>query len=181
MGIGMIIGANIQRAFSTSIFDPAVRDQIREEWEVTYANHDRRMDRMQEAWQVEAQRYSQLQLDIIDERKKWDAERRVRERIREEERMEEVERRRRERQKEIEEEERKRANLRWGELQKSDQCLRYGARKYSAKLQVPEDYNNSVKGCRETEIEIHGRKLLPTDCDDQVCVQPSLLAVWVLK
>ena len=68
------------------------------------------------------------------------------------------------------EEEEKRALIVWENLTPSKKCLRYGTREYSATLaQVPFGLD-PLKECRKKSINIHGRKILPSRCDTQVCL-----------
>ena len=117
---GGFVGASIQYATSQNIYDPAVRDYIRRQWEA--------------------------------ERRGWERERR---------------------QREAEEEARQRAQIHWLALESSQHCERYGTRKYWAKMGPLADDYDPMKACWTAEIEIHGRKMKPTYCEDKVCSADS--------
>ena len=98
--------------------------------------------------------------DVPDHiRRQWEAERREWERER--------------RQREAEEEARQRAQIHWLALESSPNCERYGTRKYWAKMGPLVGGYDPMKACWTSEIEIHGRKMKPTYCEDKVCLADS--------
>ena len=54
-------------------------------------------------------------------------------------------------------------------LESSPDCERYGTRKYWAKMGPLVGGYDPMKACWTSEIEIHGRKMVPTYCEDKVC------------
>ncbi|KAJ2927074.1 hypothetical protein H1R20_g10003, partial [Candolleomyces eurysporus] len=122
-------------------------------------------ERAQERAQWEAERRKDL-ADWDRKRAQWQAEQRERERLQEERMKLELEKKRRELEKEKEEEEKKRAGLKWQDPQPDQLCLRYGTRRYTAKLEnVPNGYSR-MKACHETQAWINGRWATPSQCDD---------------
>lgn len=150
---------------------------VRAEWLVERQEHDRQRSLMvgeRLSWQVEREeqgrKLSELRRRIEQERLDWDAEKRDRERNREEYEREMERKRQREdaERRKREEEDRSRAGLRWETLVPEERCLRYGTREYTARLSnIPQGYDK-MKGCRETEAEIHGNSVKPDYCEDQV-------------
>ncbi|KAJ2932416.1 hypothetical protein H1R20_g4728, partial [Candolleomyces eurysporus] len=138
----------------------SIREAMRKERE------DWIKERTLERAQWEAER-SKERTDWEKERIQWRAERRERERLQEEQMRLELEKQRRESEKEKEDEEKKKAGLRWQDPQADEHCLRYGTRRYTAKLEnLPEGYNR-MKACHETQAWINGRRMPPTQCDDR--------------
>ncbi|KAJ2929919.1 hypothetical protein H1R20_g7165, partial [Candolleomyces eurysporus] len=118
----------------------------------------------QHASAFEAMRKERAEWDKA--RAQWQAEQREHERLQEEQMKLELERQRRQLEKEKEDEERKKAGLKWQDPQPDEHCLRFGTRRYTAKLEnLPEGYNR-MKACHETQAWINGRWVLPTQCDD---------------
>ncbi|KAJ7199542.1 hypothetical protein C8J57DRAFT_457833 [Mycena rebaudengoi] len=75
---------------------------------------------------------------LVHDKEAWEAEKRADERRKEEE------------------QERLRATFYWKDLRAEQRCLRYGARRYSARVaNVPREYD-PVQACKETAVEIHG-------------------------
>ena len=194
--IGGFVGASIQYATSQNIYDPAVREYIRRQWEAerrgweTERQREReeaaKRRRQREAEEEEerqreqkeaAERRRQRQAEeererqreqeeAAERRRQWEAERRGWERERQKEKGEAEERRR---QREAEEEARQRAQIHWLALESSQHCERYGTRKYWAKMGPLVGGYDPMKACWTSEIEIHGRKMKPTYCEDKVC------------
>lgn len=99
------------------------------------------------------------------ERKKWAEESEAREQVRLVERKLELERRRKEEKREKEEARQQKARMRWAKPQPDPQCLRYGTRVWTAKLEnIPANYNPAT-ACYETKALIHGRSLKPDFCE----------------
>ena len=139
---------------------------------------------MRAKWEVEINQHNDLRQRMAEERSQWDSERQAWEEVRLGERKEALEERRRAREKEEEEEEKRRAGIHWMELVRAPHCMQYGTREYRAKLgpQISWGFDR-LKACRETDIEIHGRMMKPSRCDDMVCCQFVLilksLIVWL--
>ncbi|KAJ2927080.1 hypothetical protein H1R20_g10005, partial [Candolleomyces eurysporus] len=143
------------------------RAQERDQWEARRRKEhaDWEKERAQERAQWEAERRKDL-ADWDRKRAQWQAEQRERERLQEERMRLELEKKRRELEKEKEDEEKKRAGLKWQDPQPDQLCLRYGTRRYTAKLEnVPDGYNK-MKACHETQAWIGGRWVTPSQCDD---------------
>ena len=68
------------------------------------------------------------------------------------------------------EEEEKRALIVWENLTPSNKCLQYGTREYSATLTHVPLGLDPLKECWKKSIDIHGRQILPSRCDTQVCL-----------
>jgi hypothetical protein len=156
-----------------------VRDHIRANWESEIKQHnDIRLE-----WEVEVSQHNNLRQRMADERSKWDSERQAWEEVRLGERKEALEELRRAREKQEEEEEKRREEIHWLELVRAPHCTKYGTREYHAKLGPVSWGFDKLKACRETEIEIHGRMMKPSRCDDNVCCQFVLnlksLIVWL--
>lgn len=121
-----------------------VQDKIRREWEHWEAE-EREHQVLRDAWNLERNA-------MVMEREQWRKER------------EDHENRQRR------EEEEKRALIVWDNLTPSDKCLRYGTREYSATLaQVPIGLD-PLEECWKKSIDVHGRQILPSRCDTQVCL-----------
>ena len=102
------------------------------------------------------------------ERKQWEEEHKAREKVRLGERQLELERKRRQAEKEIEDEKKAKAGVRFANPQPEPQCLRYGTRKWTAKLDnVPTGFD-PILVCRETKAHVNGRWLLPDTCENKV-------------
>ncbi|TFK38858.1 hypothetical protein BDQ12DRAFT_604785 [Crucibulum laeve] len=170
-----LLGALVQPYLSSDTSNPIVRDRIRREWTEELKRHTTWLE------MIETQRVRWIQESNEHEilRQKMDREFENWARAREDwalekagwEKESESEREKRRKEREMEEKEekeyRERAGILWSNLQQDPHCLRYGARKYSAKLEhVPESYN-PIKACRQTPIAIHGREILPTHCEHQ--------------
>ncbi|RXW20267.1 hypothetical protein EST38_g5588 [Candolleomyces aberdarensis] len=143
------------------------RAQERDQWEARRRKEhaDWEKERAQERAQWEAERRKDL-AEWDRKRAQWQAEQRERERLQEDRMKLELEKKRRELEREREEEEKKRAGLKWQDPQPDQFCLRYGTRRYTAKLEnVPDGYNK-MKACHETQAWIGGRWVTPSQCDD---------------
>jgi hypothetical protein len=92
---------------------------------------------------------------LVHDKEAWEAEKRADERRKEKE------------------QERLRASFYWEDLRAEQRCLRYGARRYSARVaNVPREYD-PVQACKETAVEIHGVEIRsPTQCEDKVIYIP---------
>ncbi|KAJ7236489.1 hypothetical protein C8J57DRAFT_1530039 [Mycena rebaudengoi] len=90
--------------------------------------------------------------ELVHDKEAWEAEKRADERRKEEE------------------QERLRATFYWEDLRAEQRCLRYGARRYSARVaNVPREYD-PVQACKETAVEIHRVEIpSPTRCEDKGC------------
>ena len=136
-------------------------ESMRSKWTVEVGEHDKERKR----WDVERKEREEerehARREWNEERKRWDLERRERE-------AEERQRQREKEERKREEEQRKRANLYWEDLKAMTKCVRYGTREYTAKLaNIPQGYD-PLKGCLETEGDIHGVKMLPDHCENKV-------------
>jgi hypothetical protein len=116
-------------------------NKIRREWEAEERDHQA----LRDAWNSERKA-------MVMEREQW-----------REERADHDNRQRRE-------EEEKRALLVWENLTPSNKCLRYGTREYSATLAHVPLGLDPWKECWKKSIDIHGRQILPSRCDTQVCL-----------
>ena len=115
-------------------------DKIRREWEAEELEHQA----LRDAWNSERKA-------IVMEREQWRKER-----------LDHENRQRRE-------EEEKRALIFWENLTPSNKCLRYGTREYSATLAHVPLGLDPLKECWKKSIDIHGRQILPSRCDNHVC------------
>ncbi|KAF8173476.1 hypothetical protein BJ912DRAFT_991953 [Pholiota molesta] len=126
------------------------------------------------AWAEEERQHRDWVADMHAERHTWLADRRKRE---------DVDRRERE------EMERKRRGIEWRGLEPG-QCMRYGVREYTSVLgNVPLGVN-PVDECWAKSAHIHGRELLPSQCEDKgYCgkvtghwevdfIEPECTATW---
>ena len=120
-------------------FNPT-NQQARREWEAEEREHQV----LREAWILERK-------TMVMEREQWRKER-----------EDHANRQQRK-------EEENRALLVWEDLTPSDRCLRYGTREYSAKLSHVSIGLDPLKECWKKSIDIHGRQILPSSCDTQVC------------
>ncbi|KAH6905592.1 hypothetical protein BKA70DRAFT_1225311 [Coprinopsis sp. MPI-PUGE-AT-0042] len=139
--------------------DPAVRERIRSNWEKEYQHHQVQVDKMQDAtvkWAEEIRAHDASRLAMQSERAGWEAERKKWEK-----------KKRRELEKEKEKEDKGKAGIKWAGPQPDPHCLRYGTRKWTAKLDnVPAGYD-PIFVCRETKALIHGRWVLPDNCENK--------------
>ena len=123
------------------IFCYPAHDKIRREWEAE--EHDHHI--LREAWNSERKA-------MAAEREEWRKERADHENWKHRE------------------EEGKRSLIVWENLTPSNKCLRYGTREYSATLANVPIGLDPLKECWKKSIDIHGRQVLPSRCDTQVCV-----------
>ena len=66
----------------------------------------------------------------------------------------------------------KRGQIEWQGLQRQ-RCIRYGTREYTATLSHVPLGLNPMDECRSKSLQINGRDLLPTRCEDQVSFPSS--------
>ena len=116
-------------------------DKIRREWEAEEREHQV----LRDAWNSERNA-------MVMERDRWRKERSDHEN------------------RQHREEEEKRALIVWENLKPSNKCLRYGTREYSAELTHVPLGLDPLKECWKKSIDIHGRQILPSRCDTQVCL-----------
>ena len=163
--------------FSSDVLNSAVRDRIRNDWDKEYERHQAQVDRMQiltGKWadEVEAHDVARVAMQTergewAVERKKWEKEHEAREKVLLAERQLELEKKQREAEKEKEREKKEKAGIKWVEPQPEPHCLRYGTRKWTAKLDnVPAGYD-PILVCRETKALVNGRWLLPDNCENK--------------
>ncbi|KAH6897778.1 hypothetical protein BKA70DRAFT_1315721 [Coprinopsis sp. MPI-PUGE-AT-0042] len=177
--IFFVIGWGTRGAWSSipDILNPADRDRIRSDWEKEYQHHQARIDRMEgivAKWADEVEAHGAARLAMQTERagweverKKWEKEHEEREKVLLAERKLELEKKRREEEREKEEEDKAKAGIKWAEPQPDPRCLRYGTRKWTAKLDnVPAGYN-AILLCQQTKALIHGRWVLPDNCENK--------------
>ena len=160
-----------------------IHENIRREWEAEERGHQVLRDAWiserkamvvdRETWQKERADHSLERETAAAERERWrkdrDLESKAAAAEREQWRKERIDHENRERQ----EEEQKRALIVWENLQPS-KCVRYGTREYSATLgNVPLGLD-PLKECWNKGIDIHGRQILPSRCDTQVCSSQSV-------
>ncbi|EDR05326.1 uncharacterized protein LACBIDRAFT_329727 [Laccaria bicolor S238N-H82] len=165
--IGGFVGASIQYATSQNIYDPARRRQ----WEAEEERERQREE--EEAAERHRQREAEEERELQREQEEVAERRRQREaeRPRWEKEQEEAEERRR--QWEAEEEAMQRAQIHRLALESSQHCEWYGTRKYWAKMGPLVGGYDPMKACWTSEIEIHGRKMKPTYCEDKGCTAPG--------
>jgi len=153
------------------------REQLYELWRVENATHTakinfwREEDLEREREAVEHERFKrgreQREAQEHEEvRKKWERE------VGEHE-HEERERRKRER------EERQKMKFFWMDIE-ATHCVRYGTRKYTARLaNVPDGFEHRVEACEETELSINGKVKGPTRCEDRVGL--GVYGIWEVE
>ncbi|KAH6897777.1 hypothetical protein BKA70DRAFT_1315719 [Coprinopsis sp. MPI-PUGE-AT-0042] len=140
------------------------QDCVHSDWAKEYQRHLEQMQAERAQWEIE--------------RKGWVEEDRAREKVQQAERLLEVDRQRRKDKEERQEGERRRARVRWAKPQPDTHCLRFGTRKWTAKLEdLPADYN-PVTMCQETKALIHGRWLLPNECE--VDTRAGTFGTWYI-
>jgi len=130
--------------------DPQVRERSREEWSKEFLEHEKHV----------------AEREVVKARWAWEDERHAvrlreweQERIQHELKLKERARR--------EEEERKRLDLFWGRVE-THQCKTYGTREYTAVLMnLPMGWDQRVKACKATPLEVHGVTHMPTSCEDR--------------
>ena len=147
LGYSLIIGISLFVA--ATYFYPTIQahwhNKIRREWEAEEREHQA----LRDAWNAELKA-------MVMEREQWRKERADHENRRQRE------------------EEEKRALIVWDNLTPSNKCLRYGTREYSATLAHIPLGLDPLKECWKKSIDIHGRQILPSRCDTQVCLFLSL-------
>ncbi|KAJ2932384.1 hypothetical protein H1R20_g4717, partial [Candolleomyces eurysporus] len=175
--MGSLIAWVAQDVWAMSVLNPSALERRRLGWDKDYTKHLAQISTMQDItakWAQEIQQHATAReamrkerADWDKERAQWQSDRREHERMQEEQMKLELERKRRELEKEKEEEEKKKVGLKWQDPQPDQHCLRFGARRYTAKLEhIPAGYNR-VRACRETQAWVNGKWAAPTDCDDR--------------
>lgn len=170
-------------SFFPDITDPAVRDRIRINWEKEYQEHQVQVGKMQETtlkWAEEIRSHDAARLAMQRERDGWEVERKKWEKVHEErekilldERRLELERKKREEERRKEKEDKEKAGIKWAEPQPDPHCLRYGTRKWTAKMDNVPAGQDPVSVCWETKAFIHGRWVLPDNCENKVWSRSS--------
>jgi hypothetical protein len=128
----------------------AQRELKRKEWDKEYQQHSKKMQAANAQWERE--------------RKDWLKDDRAREKVRQAERLLEVERQRKKDREKEEDKQRKKATVQWAKLQPDQQCLRYGIRKWTAKLENVPSESDPISTCQKKKAWIHGLWVLPDDC-----------------
>ena len=115
-------------------------------------NENKRWEAIRQGWATEVAKHQALRLKMNQDEAVWE-ERRAKHEEEERERHED--------------EIRKREGISWEGLTAA-RCSRYETREYTAVLShVPLGFD-AVEECRKKAINIHGRDLLPSRCEDQV-------------
>ncbi|KAF9037078.1 hypothetical protein BJ165DRAFT_1353675 [Panaeolus papilionaceus] len=58
------------------------------------------------------------------------------------------------------------ATPKWENLRRSEHCLRYATREYTARLANAPNGADGFRACKMTPVVIHGREMHPTFCQD---------------
>ena len=138
-------------------------ETIRQGWALEVAEHqeqerqrqdneNKRWEAVRQGWATEVAKYQALQLKMNQDEAVWE-ERRAK--------HEEEERKRHE------DEVKKREGISWEGLTAA-RCSRYATREYTALLSHIPLGVDAMDECRKKSINIHGRDLLPSRCEDQV-------------
>ncbi|EIW74518.1 hypothetical protein CONPUDRAFT_140369 [Coniophora puteana RWD-64-598 SS2] len=153
------------------------REEIRKEWHLEVIEHERKEHEREEVrkeWQCEAVEHERFERERQqreareheEARQKWERE------VIEHE-CEERERRKREW------EERQKMGFFWMDIE-ATHCVRYGTRKYTARLaNVPDGFEPRVEACEETELSINGKVKGPTRCEDRVGL--GVYGIWEVE
>jgi hypothetical protein len=164
--LGVLVAWFIQDIWAMAILNPSAMEKRRLGWDRDYSKH---------LAQVSTILQEREQWD--KDRAQWQAERREYDLLQQERMKIELELKRRALEKEEEEE----ARLKWQDPQPDQHCLRFGTRRYTAKLEnVPQGYNR-MKACHGTKAWINGRWVTPAQCDDRVSVGPPTLAYSLIN
>ncbi|KAF8958098.1 hypothetical protein BDZ97DRAFT_70306 [Flammula alnicola] len=124
---------------------------VRKEWEGERVDFREKQRLEEENCKTVRKAWEEEHAVIHNDRKRWDQERKNKE---DQERYEK------------DEESRKRRGIAWDGFQALG-CLRYETRQYTATLvNVPLGFN-AVDECQKKAIQIHGRDLFPSRCEDQ--------------
>ena len=127
----------------------AKHEDVRQAWNIEELNHSKERDE----WALEVAKHQELRAQMNHEEATWEDRRASREE--------------RERQRHDDEVTKKREGLSWEGLAPA-RCLRYATREYTAVLaHVPLGFD-ALAECRNKTVNIHGRDLLPSRCEDQV-------------
>ncbi|KAI6025136.1 hypothetical protein PISMIDRAFT_672937 [Pisolithus microcarpus 441] len=119
-------------------------------WEVEEENHLQEMEQWRTKWQQEEENHHRA---MEQQRAEWRWE------------VEEHDRLERER-RDQEKLERQKMDMFWDQVE-AHHCTTYATREYTAYLaNLPVDYPHRMEACKETPLEIHGRKHLPKYCED---------------
>jgi hypothetical protein len=120
----------------------AYHEVVKRGWDLEERYHDG----LRDTWATEKRQHEEFRIQMDLERKAVEEERRRRR----------------------EEEIKKRAGISWEGLEAGEHCLRYGTREYTAILtHVPAGFD-ALEECRNIPIEVHGKFILPSRCEDQV-------------
>ncbi|KIM47271.1 hypothetical protein M413DRAFT_23494 [Hebeloma cylindrosporum] len=141
------------------MLNAAYHEALKRGWDIEERYHQN----LREAWTTEKRHHDVLQTQMHQERKVMEEERKswAREREERERRQKEQERRMHD------EEVKKRAGISWEGLEAAEHCLRYGTREHTAILtHVPAGFD-ALEECRNKPIEVHGRFMVPSRCEDQ--------------
>ncbi|KAJ7207739.1 hypothetical protein C8J57DRAFT_1319649 [Mycena rebaudengoi] len=171
--LGLCVAWEWMQPSPEAALDPATRARMRREWDKEIKGHET----ARAEWEAEHQAIRRAWVAEVAAhetvRAEWKAEHAalvtMRERLVHDKEAWEAEKRADEQRKE-KEQERLRASFYWEDLRAEQRCLRYGARRYSARVaNVPREYD-PVQACKETAVEIHGVEILsPTQCEDKGC------------
>jgi len=155
---------NLRDAWTTEMLH---HETLRREWDLEERHHEN----LRDEWTAEMRHHVVLQGQMDQERKIMEEERKdwARER-------EERERRQKERERRMHDDEvKKRAGISWEGLEAGEHCLRYATREYTAILtHVPAGFD-ALEECRKKPIEVHGRFVIPSRCEDQVRIPISFI------
>jgi hypothetical protein len=160
----------------------AYREVVRRRWDRDERFHEKQRG----AWIIEVQKHDALRVQmnaeaaVWEERRAqrdlvWDAERATMEEERKgwaKEREEREKRRQEQERQQHDDEVKKRQGITWEGLQAA-QCLRYATREYTAVLSHVPLGVDALEECRKKPLQIHGKQLFPSRCEDQVrqCIQ----------